>query len=78
MASLHSTPGDARFTLKWAPEDAAVSKSGDIGYTWGSYELTSAVKEGAPPPTVTRGRYLTIWRKEVGGRWRAIVDIGNK
>jgi ketosteroid isomerase-like protein len=79
VASLHSKPGDRPFTLRWTADDAAVSAGGDLGYTWGHYELSSATatKQGEPP-NVTRGNYVTVWRKDVGGRWRAIVDIGTK
>lgn len=62
-------------TLTWEPKTAAVARSGDLGYTWGTYELTVPVAAG--PPKVTQGKYANVWRKDPQGRWRVVLDIGN-
>lgn len=64
----------ARTTLTWKPVRAEVASSGDLGYTVGRYVRTSRDDEGKA--TEQHGVYVTIWRKEKGGRWRAALDIG--
>lgn len=71
------TPMFARkgFTLRWEPIEAVVSASGDLGYTLGRWKSTSIDPEGK---TVTgQGKYLTIWKKQKDGSWKAAVDVGN-
>ena len=63
------------FTLRWEPIEAVVSASGDLGYTLGRWKSTSISPEGK---TVSgQGKYLTIWKKQKDGSWKAAVDVGN-
>jgi len=63
------------FTLRWEPIEAVVSASGDLGYTLGRWKSTAINPEGK---TVTgQGKYLTIWKKQNDGSWKAAVDVGN-
>ncbi|MCA1850656.1 MAG: nuclear transport factor 2 family protein, partial [Acidobacteria bacterium] len=48
---------------------ADVARSGDLGYTYGSYEL----KDGA---TNEKGYYVRVW-KFAGGKWRVVLDTAN-
>jgi len=71
------TPMFARkgFTLRWEPIEAVVAASGDLGYTLGRWKSTAINPEGK---TVTgQGKYLTIWKKQKDGSWKAAVDVGN-
>lgn len=52
-----------------------VAKSGDIGYTQGTYEMT--VNDAKGNPNTDRGKYLSIWKKQADGAWRCIVDTFN-
>lgn len=72
MAKAYETPG---FTLTWTPLRADVSGSGDLGYTYGSYQATHAGPGGRP--VVTQGKYVSIWRKQPDGHWKAVLDMGN-
>ena len=63
------------FVLEWEPEEAVVSRSGDLGYTWGRYEIHTENPDG--DRQTGYGKYLTVWRKEADGSWKAIVDMGN-
>ena len=58
--------GDPNFKLSWTVESADVSK--DIGYTRGIFQGT----QGSTPMS---GSYTTVWKKDKGGKWRAVVDI---
>src|SRR5262249_59307579 len=53
------------FKLTWKPARAEVSKDGDLGFTYGHYQATTADENGVP---VTRvGKYVTVWRREYDG-----------
>jgi len=65
---------DRKVTLTWEPKRSEVSVSGDLGYTEGAYERTSVDAEGKT--VKAHGTYVTIWRREADGSWRAVLDIG--
>jgi ketosteroid isomerase-like protein len=66
---------DGSTTLRWQPIDVTVARSGDLGYTRGQYQLTTAGEDGSA--TRASGSYVTIWRKSTeDARWRAVLDIG--
>jgi ketosteroid isomerase-like protein len=71
-----SMSGSSKAVLKWEPARAEVAKSGDLGYTWGNYELSWQGEEGKTEKLY--GKYLNIWKKQPDGTWKAIVDIGNQ
>ena len=54
----------------WTPEFAEVSASGDLGHSYGTYEIREAgvVKE--------TGNYMRIWKKH-GEMWKIAVDLAN-
>lgn len=64
---------DSGFTLTWEPLDADMSKSGDLGYTYGLY--TSLIKSNN---SLTRGKYVTIWKRQPDGSWKYVLDGGNE
>jgi ketosteroid isomerase-like protein len=66
---------DASFTLTWTPSFAAVSSSGDLGYTYGIYEASG--KDDKGESYKRNGTYITIWRKDVSGAWKFVLDTGN-
>ena len=69
--SFQSVPDDG-FRLTWVPAKAEVSQSGDLGYTFGSYELYDFAHS-----EIRYGNYITIWRKDKDGAWRWVLDGGN-
>jgi ketosteroid isomerase-like protein len=58
------------FSLTWTPDKADVAKSGDIAYTTGSYEMTTA-------GGTEKGKYVTVWKKQPDGSWKVTDDIFN-
>jgi ketosteroid isomerase-like protein len=50
-----------------------VSRSGDLGYTHGTYEKSSAAD---PKKISERGNYLRIWKKH-GAAWQIVLDVTN-
>jgi ketosteroid isomerase-like protein len=67
---------DTTRALRWAPDTAVVAASGDIGYTLGHWE--SVLKTPSGDSVLGRGNYVTIWRRQSDGTWKAAVDIGNQ
>ncbi|UCF67043.1 MAG: nuclear transport factor 2 family protein [Acidobacteriota bacterium] len=61
-------------SLTWTPDDAGASSAGDFGYTSGRYELRARDASGAEQ--LEHGRYVSLWRRDADGQWRAIFDIG--
>ena len=61
--------------LTWAPVGEDMSASGDLGYTWGTYEFRSHDQAGKE--TVSYGKYTTIWKKQKDGKWKIVLDMGN-
>jgi ketosteroid isomerase-like protein len=61
--------------LTWAPVGAGIAASGDLGYTYGTYEFSSKDKDGKP--AVNKGKYATIWKKQKDGSWKVALDMGN-
>jgi len=66
---------DKNNRLTWSPVSAGLSGSGDLGYTWGTYEFCSKLKDGSE--TVEHGKYMTLWKKQPDGSWKVAVDMGN-
>lgn len=64
---------DTTYTLKWEPKNGAVAKSGELGYTYGIYALMPSSKD-----TILYGTYVSIWKKEAGGKWKFVLDSGNE
>jgi ketosteroid isomerase-like protein len=61
---------DTSFVMSWKPTGADVSLSGDLGYTYGTYQVTAK-------DTVLKGTYLSVWRKQTDGSWKFVIDSGN-
>lgn len=64
---------DSLFTLSWKPLFARVAASDDLGYTYGTYKIINKLDSDEQ----IVGTYTTIWQKEVGGVWKAVLDTGN-
>lgn len=65
---------DPAFALTFANDKTDVASSGDLAYTSGTYSMnytdpaTKAVIKGA-------GTYVTVFRKQADGSWKAVADI---
>ena len=62
------------YSLQWVPLKAELAKSGELGYTYGTYERKRMV-DGKP--VTETGKYTTVWRKQRDGKWKVILDMGN-
>jgi ketosteroid isomerase-like protein len=66
---------DKNNQLVWTPVGADISGSGDLGYTYGTFEFHSKDKEGKA--VVDYGKYTSIWKKQADGSWKVVLDMGN-
>jgi ketosteroid isomerase-like protein len=69
---LLMSPGAA---ISWKVAKVEVSKSGDMAYSSGTYELT--MNDASGKPVNDRGKYLEVWKKQAGGTWKVVVDMWN-
>lgn len=63
---------DIQSQLVWQPLHAEVS--GNLGYTYGTFELTRQDSLGQAITKV--GYYTTIWKKQPNGDWKFVLDAG--
>ena len=63
------------FKLVWQPEKVGVARSGDLGYTSGTYVWT--FKDASGKPVSDKGKYLTVWKKQADGSWKVLFDMFN-
>jgi len=62
---------DSTIVLTWEPKGGDVSKSGDLGYTYGVYELKDSVN-------TQKGTYVTVWKRQANGKWKFVLDSENQ
>jgi ketosteroid isomerase-like protein len=62
-------------SLTWKPVKAEMAASGDLGYTYGTFEFRAKDKDGHP--IVRYGKYATVWKKQKDGTWKVAMDMGN-
>jgi ketosteroid isomerase-like protein len=62
---------DSSIVLTWEPRGGDIAASGDLGYTYGVYEMKDSAN-------VQKGTYVTIWKKQSNGRWKFVLDSGNQ
>lgn len=71
LAAVFARKSRETYSLQWYPTRVEVSKSADLGYTFGNWILTT--KEGEK----SYGNYVTIWKKQKDGSWKYVLDTGN-
>jgi len=73
-ASLKDLVGDPAFALTLSPAKIETSKSGDMAYARGSYQL-SMTNPVTRKPINDKGGYLELYRKQADGAWKVAVDM---
>jgi ketosteroid isomerase-like protein len=66
-----SQVNDTSSILTWMPSGAEIAASGELGYTYGVYNLE--LKD-----TILKGTYVSIWKKQGDNSWKFILDCGNE
>jgi ketosteroid isomerase-like protein len=67
---------DSDYSLTWHPVNAFVAKSGELGYTYGLWNLETA--DSAGNKLSEQGTYATVWKKNKLGEWKFVLDTGNE
>lgn len=62
--------------LQWEPSFADVGRSGDLGYTLGTYRAIQTMPDGSEQ--VRTGNYITIWKQQEDESWKFVFDGGNQ
>ncbi len=62
---------DTQITFTWCPLDADVSKSGELGYTYGTYSFQTV-------DSLYQGTYVSVWKKDENNDWKYVLDSGNQ
>jgi ketosteroid isomerase-like protein len=58
--------------MNWQPEKADISRSIDMGYTYGTYDWKAA--DGKADE---KGYYVHIWKRQPDGKWRVVMEVLN-
>ena len=67
---------DPNWSLALQSVQVEVSRGGDLGYARGTYVLT-ATDPASKKVATENGRFVTIFRKEADGSWKALQEISN-
>jgi len=65
---------DPALSLTFQASTVEVAKSGDIGFTQGSYKMTMT-NPATHKSMDDHGSYVTTYRKQADGAWKAVADI---
>jgi ketosteroid isomerase-like protein len=69
IASFGDQPA---YHLDWQPRWAEVAVSGELGWTWGTYQLSVDGQQ------VSSGKYVNVWALQPDGSWKVRLDMGNQ
>jgi uncharacterized protein (TIGR02246 family) len=72
--SVKQMVADPALALKFQATKVDVAKSGDLAYTQGSYTL-SLTDPQTKQIINDHGNYVTTYRKQPDGSWKAVADI---
>lgn len=75
-AALKPIVADKNFAITFASDKVDVAKSGDLGYSQGAYTMTSTSPKTKKAVT-EKGKYVTVFKKQADGSWKAVSDIFN-
>ncbi len=64
---------DTSYTITWQPQHAVVANAGDLGYTYGIYQLLPHAMD-----TTLYGTYVSIWKKQKDSSWKFVLNTGNE
>jgi uncharacterized protein (TIGR02246 family) len=62
-------------SLSWQANKVEVSRSSDLAYIVGVYQL--AMKDPQGKPATDRGKFVEVWKKQADGKWKVVADIFN-
>jgi ketosteroid isomerase-like protein len=75
LAYVQATLAIPGFHITWTSSEVHLSPDNQLAYLLSQNAVTAPGPAGEL--TTTRGRGVTIWRREADGEWRCAVDIWN-
>lgn len=75
-AALKPMVADKGFSITFSSDKVDVAKSGDLGYSQGTYSMTSTSPKSKKVFS-EKGKYVTVFKKQADGSWKAVSDIFN-
>ncbi len=75
-AALKPMVADKNLSLSFASDKVEVSRAGDLAYSQGAYTMTMTSPKTKKVVT-EKGKYVTVYRKQPDGAWKAVADIIN-
>ncbi len=67
--------GGLRVSLAaWEAMDGGVAASGELGYTYGRYELKPSEASTAK---AEKGYYTRVWKRDQAGAWKIVADVAS-
>ena len=72
IINLFKARPDTAYILTWMPIRSEVSRSGELGFTYGTYALK--IKNIGNE----EGTYCTVWKKDKDKKWKFVLDTGNE
>jgi uncharacterized protein (TIGR02246 family) len=74
--AIRALAADPNFSIRFSTDKVEVAKSGEVGYTRGTYTMT--MSDPSTKKTLReKGKYVTIYARQADGSWRMIEDINN-
>lgn len=67
---------DPNFSLTFQAVRVEASNGGDMVYSQGTYTMTTTDPK-TKKPVKDKGKYLTVYRKQADGSWKAVADTFN-
>jgi len=65
---------DPNLKVEFAADRVGVAESGELAYSRGHYTMTSTDPQ-TKKPVEGSGSYLTVYRKQADGSWKAVEDF---
>jgi uncharacterized protein (TIGR02246 family) len=62
-------------SIAWPPNKVEASRSSDMAYVIGVYQMNSKDPQGRP--VTDHGKYVEVWKKQADGGWKTVADIFN-
>ena len=65
---------DPSVKISFASDRVGVAQSGELAYTRGHYSI-DATDPKTKQPKIETGNYITVWKKQADGSWKAVEDF---
>ena len=73
-AAITQFVSDPNLKISFESDRVQVAKSGDLAYTRGHFTM-QGTDPATKQPRTDSGNYLTVWKKQSDGSWKAVEDF---